>query len=77
MAVVRGFEGESERGIKVHHVRVGEYAQNQAALDKLARLVEQGKLTLRVAETTPPERVGEAHEKLAAGGVRGRLVVVF
>jgi len=77
LAAVRGFEGESERGIKVHVVRVTEYAQNQAALDRLGRMVAQGKLTLRVAETFPPERAAEAHKRLEAGGVRGRLVIVF
>ncbi len=77
LAVVRGWEGETERGITVHPVRVSDYVENHAALDGLGRLVAQGKLTLRVAETFPPERAAEAHERLAAGGVRGRLVVVF
>jgi len=77
LAAVRGFEGETERGIAIHLVRVTEYAENHAALDRLGQLVAQGKLTLRVAETFPPERAGEAHERLAAGGVRGRLVIVF
>jgi len=30
-----------------------------------------------VAETFPPERVADAQRKLAAGGIRGRLVIVF
>jgi NADPH:quinone reductase-like Zn-dependent oxidoreductase len=77
LAAVRGFEGETERGIAIHLVRVTEYAQNQAALDRLGQLVAQGKLTLRVAATFPPERAGEAHRRLEAGGVRGRLVIVF
>lgn len=77
LAAVRAFEGETERGITIHQVRVAEYAQNQGALDRLGQLVAQGKLTLRVAETFPPERAGEAHKRLEAGGVRGRLVVVF
>jgi NADPH:quinone reductase-like Zn-dependent oxidoreductase len=77
MAVVRGFQGETERGITIHQVQVSRYAENQAALAGLGDLVSQGKVTLRVAETFPPERAAEAHEKLAAGGVRGRLVVVF
>ncbi len=77
LAAVRAFEGETERGIVIHSVRVTEYAQNQAALDRLGQLATQGKLTLRVAETFPPERVAEAHKKLEAGGVRGRLVIVF
>ena len=77
LAVVRGFQGESERGITVHQVRVSDYAENQAALDKLGQLAAQGKLTLRVAETFPPEQAAKAHEKMAAGGIRGRLVIVF
>lgn len=76
-ATVRGYDGESERGIVIHGVRVAEYAQNQAALRGLGDLASQGKLTLRVAETFPPERTGEAQDRLMAGGVRGRLVVVF
>jgi NADPH:quinone reductase-like Zn-dependent oxidoreductase len=77
LAAVRAFEGETERGIAIHQVRVSDYAQNQVALERLGQLVAQKKLTLRVAETFPPERAAEAHRKLAAGGVRGRLVVVF
>jgi NADPH:quinone reductase-like Zn-dependent oxidoreductase len=77
LAAVRGFEGEAERGITIHQVRVGDYAENQQALERLGRLASQGKLSLRVAQTFPPERTGEAHQKLEAGGVRGRLVVVF
>jgi NADPH:quinone reductase-like Zn-dependent oxidoreductase len=77
LAAVREFPGESERGITIHRVGVAGYSQNQAALEQLGRLVEEKKLTLRVAETFPPERAAEAHRKLEAGGVRGRLVVVF
>ena len=77
LAAVRAFQGETERGIAIHQVRVSDYAENQAALDHLGQLVAQGKLTLRVAETFPPERAGEAHSKLQAGGVRGRLLVTF
>jgi NADPH:quinone reductase-like Zn-dependent oxidoreductase len=77
LAAVRGWEGDTERGIKVKQVRVAQYLENQQALAELGRLASEGKLTLRVAETFPPERTGEAQEKLIAGGVRGRLVIVF
>ena len=77
LAAVRGFQGETERGITIHLVQVSKYAENQAALARLGQLVGQGKLTLRVAETFPPERAGDAHKRLEAGGVRGRLVIVF
>ena len=77
LAAVRAFEGQSERGIAIQQVRVANYLQNQAALARLGNQVAAGKLTLRVAETFPPERAGEAQQKLDAGGVRGRLVIVF
>jgi NADPH:quinone reductase-like Zn-dependent oxidoreductase len=77
IAAVRAFEGEPERGITVHQVRVSDYARNQAALQSLADLVAAGKLALRVASTVPPEQAGEAQSRLQHGGVRGRLVIVF
>jgi NADPH:quinone reductase-like Zn-dependent oxidoreductase len=77
MAVVRGWQGDSERDITIHQVRVSDYVKNQAALAKMGQQVADGKLTLRVAETFPPERAAEAHKKLSAGGVRGRLLIRF
>jgi NADPH:quinone reductase len=77
LACVRAFEGQGERGIVVHHVRVAEYYENQEALQGLAELVAAGRLTLRVSETFPPERAAEAQQKMAKGGIRGRLVIVF
>jgi NADPH:quinone reductase-like Zn-dependent oxidoreductase len=77
LAAVRLFEGETERGITIIQVRVSEYAENQAALEALGQLAEAGTLTLRVADTYPPERAGEAHERLSRGGVRGRLLITF
>jgi hypothetical protein len=38
---------------------------------------EEGNITLRVAGTYPTNHAAEAHRRLEAGGVRGRLVVVF
>ena len=53
------------------------YLRERGKLDGLARLVAAGRLTLRVAETLPPERAADAHRRLEAGGIRGRLVIVF
>jgi NADPH:quinone reductase len=39
--------------------------------------VQPGRLTLRVAETYPPDQAGVAETRLEHGGVRGRLVIVF
>lgn len=76
-ASVRGFQGEMERDITHHQVWVREYWRAHVQLDRLGRLVEEGALTLRVARTFGPEEASEAHKLLAAGGVRGRLVLEF
>jgi NADPH2:quinone reductase len=39
--------------------------------------VEDDVLTLHVAEVLPVDRAPEAHRRLEAGGVRGRLVLTF
>ena len=77
LATVRGWSGPSERGITIEPVRVTSYVENGEALDRLGQLVAAKRLTLRVAETFPPERTADAQQKLAAGGTRGRLVIVF
>ncbi len=77
LAVVRGFAGETERGIVIHPVWVRDYLTAQAALDRLGRQAEAGAVTLRVAATFPPERAADAHRQLEAGGTRGRLVIEF
>ncbi len=76
-ASVRGWDGPSERGIVLHSTWVRHYKLEQARLDGLRRLVEQGRLTPRVAATFPPEHAGEAHRLLQAGGIRGRMVIEF
>ena len=77
LATVRGFAGPSERGITIEPVRVTSYLHNHEALERLGRLVAEKRLTLRVAETFPPEQAAEAQRKMAAGGTRGRLLIVF
>ena len=76
-ASVRGWQGETPRGITVHQVWVREYLQEQEKLDLLRQHVEDGLLTLRVAQTFPADEAAEAHRRLEAGGVRGRLVLEF
>jgi NADPH:quinone reductase-like Zn-dependent oxidoreductase len=74
-ATVRGFRGPTERGIVIHAVLVRDYYKERDKLDRLRQQVEDGAVTLRVAETYPPDGAGAAHQKLAAGGTRGRLVI--
>jgi NADPH2:quinone reductase len=70
------FVGEGPRvlrGITVAAVHV--WAQ-PGLLAAAAALAEAGALTPRVAATYPLEQAAAAHERLAGGGVRGRLVLV-
>ncbi|MED5473639.1 MAG: zinc-binding dehydrogenase, partial [Pseudomonadota bacterium] len=46
-------------------------------LSVLVKLVEERKLTLRVADVFRPEEASIAHNRLEAGGTRGRLIIKF
>ncbi|MFE5570574.1 NADP-dependent oxidoreductase [Amycolatopsis japonica] len=61
------------RGITVEHVWI---RADGAALTGLADMVDDGTLVLRVADTLPLSEAGKAHELLATGGLRGRLVLI-
>ncbi len=74
---VRGFPGVPTRGIRFSTTFVREYAFEHAKLDRLRQLVDEGKITLRVAATYRPEQAGEAHRRLEAGGTRGRIIIAF
>jgi len=77
VATVRGYSGDGQRGLRVTPVLVRSYAEEFDKLDRLRELVEQDKITLRVADTYPAEEAAEAHRRLEAGGTRGRLVLTF
>ena len=70
-------DGKAERGIAVHLVLVGQHLHEGHRIAELARLVTEGVLTLRVADVLPAAAAADAHRRLAAGGVRGRLVLTF
>jgi NADPH:quinone reductase len=77
LMAVRPFQGETERGIEISLVFVGNHLHEGHRIAELADLAAKGTLTLRVAELIPAERAAEAHRRLEAGGVRGRLVLTF
>jgi NADPH2:quinone reductase len=77
VATVRGYRGDGQRDLRVFPVMVRQYAEEAEALDRLREQVEQGELTLRLAQTYPAAEAAEAHRRLEAGGVRGRLVLTF
>lgn len=77
IAAVREFEGTPGRDIRVHRVKVFDHLDDRAALQELQQLATSGEIQLRVADTYAPEDAGQAHRRFAAGGVRGRLLLVF
>jgi NADPH:quinone reductase len=77
LIAVRPFQGETERDIAISLVLVGNHLHEAARLAELADLAVKGTLTLRIAELIPAEHAAEAHRRLEAGGVRGRLVLIF
>jgi NADPH2:quinone reductase len=69
--------GKAERDITVRLVLVGQHLHEGSRIAELADLVTKGVLTLRVAAVLPAAEAADAHRRLEAGGVRGRLVVTF
>ncbi|WP_406140154.1 zinc-binding alcohol dehydrogenase family protein [Streptomyces sp. NBC_01089] len=77
IAVIRGWDGPVDRGIRVHPVWVNEAATDHTRLLRLRDQAEAGELTLRVADVLPADQAPRAHRRLADGGLRGRLVLDF
>jgi NADPH:quinone reductase-like Zn-dependent oxidoreductase len=74
---IRGWAGPAGRDIEVTPILVYRHASRTDLLARLVSLVEAGEITLRVADVLPAEQAAEAMRRLAAGGVRGRLVLDF
>jgi NADPH:quinone reductase len=78
LAVVRGWDGsEPERDIRIVAVRVSTALHRTDWLEHLRALASDGRLALRVAGTYAPEHAAEAQRTMAAGGLRGRALIVF
>jgi len=77
LAEVRRWPGPSERGIAIHAIAVADVMRETPLLQRLAEQAEQGVIHLRVAQVYPASKAAEAHRRLEAGGVRGRLMLDF
>jgi NADPH2:quinone reductase len=69
--------GSGERGLRSTLVVVTGYANTKDALQEVYELVSDGAIVPRVVEVFAPEQAVEAHQRLAKGGLRGRLVFQF
>ncbi len=78
MAVVRGWDaGTPERGIAIRQVWVRTALERTDWLEELRELASDGRISLRVAGEYAPEQAAQAQQLMAAGGLRGRAVIVF
>ncbi|MCK2022993.1 NADP-dependent oxidoreductase [Microbacterium sp. kSW2-24] len=77
ISTVKGFSGDTDRGVRWLPVFVYDRMRDTAALERLRNLAEAGALTPRVSGTYPIEQVAEAQRLVEEGGMRGRPVLVF
>lgn len=77
LAVADGADDEVKRAAARMGVKVSEplVEPDGCGLEKISRLVEAGQLKVDVAATFPLERADEAHRRLEAGGVSGKIVL--
>lgn len=74
---VRQVNDAPERGIQMRPVWVNVALERTDMLQEVRDMVEAGEIKPRVVAEFPPEKLGEAHKMLEAGGQRGRTVIVF
>ncbi|MFI5634830.1 NADP-dependent oxidoreductase [Streptomyces sp. NPDC051664] len=72
-----GYEHGNSGRITVLTTFVPDYFGRTDKLNQIRELVEAAVLIPRVAQTCSPAEAGNAHRRMAAGGVRGRLVITF
>ena len=78
IAVVRGWQAaDPPRGIEVKQVWVRTVLSRTDWLGELRSLASDGRIALRVAAEFSPAQAAEAHRLMAAGGLRGRALIVF
>jgi NADPH:quinone reductase len=77
IATPRWYSGSNDRGISWRPVVVSDHTTRHDVLEELRDLVEAGVLSTPVAETLPAHQAALAHQKLEAGGIRGRIVLTW
>jgi NADPH2:quinone reductase len=74
---VRAVQGARDARVRHHTVSVTAHAGDSTALSELGKLFAEGVLTPRIAERLPIIEAPKAHRLLEAGGLRGRIVLMF
>jgi NADPH:quinone reductase-like Zn-dependent oxidoreductase len=75
IASLKGWSGPGERGIRVEPLSAFGAVTDTSLLQQVRDHAADRTLQPHVAEVIPAERAAEAHERLAHGGLNGRLVL--
>lgn len=76
VTISSGTEVYSERGIRIVAMQEDDYVKpNTAQLRQIAEWLDSGKLCVSVEQVWPLAEAAEAHRKIEAGHVRGKLVL--
>jgi NADPH:quinone reductase-like Zn-dependent oxidoreductase len=74
LVAVRDWPGATERDIAIRRILVSAYLDNPAPLEDIRAALAAGTIRPNVADVFSPHDAADAHRRLEAGGVRGRLV---
>jgi D-arabinose 1-dehydrogenase-like Zn-dependent alcohol dehydrogenase len=77
IVLVRGWDADPGRAIRAQRINVRQRSTDSKAITLLRENVEAGILSLRVAACYPADQVVEAHRRMDAGSVRGRITLEF
>ncbi|MCX4431490.1 NADP-dependent oxidoreductase [Streptomyces mirabilis] len=77
ISILRSWDGDPGRGIKVKHLNVRERRTDRDAIVRLRDQVEDGTITLRAAMSFDADDAVAAHARLEQGGLRERIVLAF
>lgn len=71
-------KAEADRAARAHHIRNYKHMlvhSDGEGMRRIAAMLADGSLCVRVAQVYPFAEIPRAHERLEAGGVRGKIVV--
>ncbi|NYE18990.1 NADP-dependent oxidoreductase [Microbacterium immunditiarum] len=74
VVTVRGYRGDGTDRVRVTPI-ISIEAIGSGALDEIRQLAEERVLDPRVADVVPASEAQQAHRRLQAGGLRGRIVL--
>ena len=75
LASLKGWTGPTVRGIRLEAISSFGAVTDTARLEQVRDLAEAGVFRLRVAALLPAQKAAEAHRRVAAGGLDGRIVL--